>query len=370
MPFGTRRALGSPPPPALTYAFQDRFVTDAAAPLTTPRNAEPGPGALTIVDTNNIMSVNGGALFLSGTSAASDRLGPAATLARVAGRTFLWYWADVTNLGAAAGALRVGWDTLVNASSLTYGWDFGGNTLAQSIRSKAGTSVLDSVTIGPVPGWYAAIMRATGGLLLRRMAGSGVFTLEWVYALSSAALFHKFFVGSASLYSCRLDNWLVVDFPAPLTTDAAIATTLTASPASGASGQMTAAALVEFTWTVAAAEVLELDVRRTDADNRWIIRCDSVGGTIKLIERNGGSEQERASNSQTWTALSTYRILAIIDGASIKDWVGLSSTDALTAKNVYASATFNQGVTGIAVAGFTSGANLIAWPRLLALPGV
>src|SRR4029077_348921 len=123
MRLGNRRALlAGARLPNLTYQCQDRFMVDAAAPLGA-RTAEPGPGSWTFTATNNIMSVNGQALLINSTNATADPAGPAATLARLAGRCLLWYWADVTSQGATGGSMRLGWDTALNASTLTYGYD-------------------------------------------------------------------------------------------------------------------------------------------------------------------------------------------------------------------------------------------------------
>lgn len=349
----------------LTYAFLDRFSTNAAAPLTTPRTAEPGPGALVIVDTNSMMSITGQALTFAGTNAVADRLAPAGTLARQAGRCFLFHLQDVTQMGASGGSTRIGWDTADNSSMLTYGFDFS----VGSYRVKSGNGVLVTETATMVPAWYGLLMRATGALALRRAAGAGRYTVEWVYALSSAALFHKLYFATGELHTFKMDRWAVVDFAAPLTTDAGIATSITAAPASGATAVMEPDALVEFTWTVATGQTLELDIRRTDANNRWCIRCSQAGSTMKLIEIVAGVETERASSATTFTNATVHRLVAAAYGNTIKTWEGLSSTDALTAKASYTSASFNNTATGVRVAGFVTGANLIAWPRYLQLQG-
>jgi hypothetical protein len=367
---GTRRALAAGQPAInLTYQFLDRFMVDAPAPLGA-RTAEPGPGSWTFTDTNSIMSVSGQRLLFNGTNAAADRAGPAATLARLAGRCLLWYWADLTSQGGTGGSMRLGWDTALNASTVTYGYDFSGVGGSNNYRTKSGNSVLETVTFGAVPGWFGLLMRGTGGIALHRLASSGRFQVDWVYALSNAALLHKLFLNTAEARNCQLDNWQVVDFPAPLTTDAAIATSIVTSPVSGQASTMTSNAVVEFTWTIGAAEVLRLDVRRTDADNRWIVECDQLNSTMRLIERNAGVETTRASNARSFVATNVQRIVVICDGTTIKTWQGLSSTDALTACANYTAATLNQGETGVAVAGFATGANLIAWPRFLTLPGI
>jgi len=54
---------------ALLY---DTFKTDDAAPITSPRTCEPGPGALTAIDTTNKLSISGDQLVASGTNTNYD----------------------------------------------------------------------------------------------------------------------------------------------------------------------------------------------------------------------------------------------------------------------------------------------------------
>jgi hypothetical protein len=155
----------------------------------------------------------------------------------------------------------------------------------------------------------------------------------------------------------------VVQLPAPWNSAYGIATNRTASPVTGNSLTHEVDCVIDFTWTAATNEVLEIDLRRTGADNRWIVRCDQAGSTIKLIERNGGTETERASAAQTWTNGTVYRILAYADGNTIFTKAGTVGN--IGNKNSYASATFNNTATIAMVSGFATGTNFVAWPRTL-----
>jgi hypothetical protein len=356
--------LGGPAP---SYFFLDQFTTPEAAPLATPRTAEPGPGTLTVVDTNNRISIASGQLVINGVTAAADRVASTATVARKAGRALVQFHPEITSYGATGGSTRMGLSTSATDATLTNGIDLNVSTF----RIKSASSVIDTVTATSFTlCWYAFMMRATGGFVLRRQAAAGLFTLEWVYALSNAALYHKIYLNTAETRNFKVDPWAIMDFGAPLSSDAGIATTLTATPADGATATMRPNAVVEFTWTVATGQTLELDVRRTDANNRWVIRCSQAGSTMKLIQIQAGVETERASSATTFTDATVHRIVAICSENTIRTWEGLSSTDALTAKANYSSASFNNTATGVAVNGFVTGANLIAWPRYITLPGV
>jgi hypothetical protein len=49
-----------------TWLLRDEFTTDDAAPITSPRTCEPGPGLLVVVDTEDKLSLSGGSLVCTG----------------------------------------------------------------------------------------------------------------------------------------------------------------------------------------------------------------------------------------------------------------------------------------------------------------
>jgi hypothetical protein len=190
--------------------------------------------------------------------------------------------------------------------------------------------------------------------------------LEWASAFNSTPTPGVYFELSQTGTSLELDDLRVVTLSGDWAMDWAIATNRTASPSSGATSTMTADGLVEFTWTAATGETLDLAVRSTDSNNRWIARCDQAGSTIRLYEKNGGTETQRATAAQTWTNGTAYRILVRCVGSTIATWVGTADNN-YTQKNNYASASFNNTATGIAASGFATGANFVAWPRTVTI---
>lgn len=75
----------------ITYLLRDEFTTAAAAPLASPRACEPGPGTLTLVQTDGQFSIVGGALVFpaQATPAWGDQGFTGDAQARVAGRALL-----------------------------------------------------------------------------------------------------------------------------------------------------------------------------------------------------------------------------------------------------------------------------------------
>lgn len=111
-------------------------------------------------------------------------------------------------------------------------------------------------------------------------------------------------------------------------------------------------------WSPAAAATCELSIRRTDDDNRWIVRGAESGNTIKLIQREAGVETERASASYTWGTTDKTRIWIRVEGTRI-----VFGTDAAQ-QGVYTSASFNQTETGVKV----SASNTISLANFRAIP--
>jgi hypothetical protein len=343
----------------IVYLLRDQFTTNASAPLSSPRTAEPGPGTLTITDTGNRLSIVGNRLIgashatIAGASAASAatyaRAGGGKTLActvkRLSGsRAVLFFYTDSSNAAGlkmtAAGFVAIDGGTGPNDPAIFT------QSFPDSDRA------------------VAVVMRPTAGALYI-VDGN----LEWASAFNSTPTPGVYFELSQTGTSLELDDLRVVTLSGDWAMDWAIATNRTASPSSGATSTMTADGLVEFTWTAATGETIDLVVRSTDTNNRWILRCDQAAGNIKLFEKNGGTETQRGSTvTQTFTNGSTYRLTVKCVGTSIKSWAQTSTGATTTIGPAYASATFNQTSTGVAVSGFATGANLVCWPRTISLP--
>ena len=347
----------------VAYILLDRFTTDAAAPLTTPRTCEPGPGTLTIVDTNSIISIASSRLVINGTPAANDRVVQPLATTRAAGRAFIIRVPVTPTTITTSGGVRIGLDATANASTLDIGLDFVTAAPPTSYRIKTSNSVVDTLPFPTMPMDVACVMRGTGGFFFVRGGGSGAYTLIWVYNTITSSEFAKIFLNSATADNLALDDFRIVDLGGSFTTDNGIATAVSASPIANETLNCNADCLLEFTWTTpAAAGTIDLQVRRASDTNCWIIRGDQAGSTIKLIEVVASVETERASAAQTWTALTAFRIVITCDTQTIKSYV------ANVAKNNYASASTQQTTAGAKTT--QAGTNFISWPRTVPLPNV
>ena len=337
------------------YLLRDEFTTNASAPLTSPRTCEPGPGALTIVDANNKFSISGGRMVIAtGTSASLTDYAYLTVMNRIAGAAFLL---EATFLSTANGTnMTFGIDNNTTATILDR-FLIGYSGANQAYLSANGSTPFLVATLAATTSYKLAFVTMTAGFKL--FIKGGTFT-EWTRLYVSN-------LGSANFYpavnprdpsgTASFDFWRCEQLSAPFNTDYGDATARVASPAVGETITGEANAVIEMIWTAATGQVWEFSVRHTDDNNRWIVRCDQAGSTIKLIERNAGTETERSSAAQTWTNSTTYRLVVIQTGNTINVFI------ANVVKNTYASAAFNSTATGVKTD--RAGSNLIAWPRVL-----
>lgn len=306
------------------YLFRDEFATPQAAPLTTPRTCEPGPGVGIV--SSPLTYISGGNIVLD---------------------------SDATYISQQSYSATPGLMILAEyVSSGPYRCGFGPGGL-QQVYEDGGIRVHPS-------GIFIAISYNIGKLkIIRRSAGSfyvdGANKLIYVSNSGSSALtiFVQNRIGASTLFG----SLRVCQLAAPWDIDYGIATNRIISPTSGDTTTSEADAVTEMTWTAATGQVWELSVRRTDDNNLWIVRCDQAGGFVKLIERNAGVETERSSAAQTWSNGIAYRLVIVQDGNTIRTYINN------VAKNSYTSAAFNVIATGVKTD--RAGSNLITWPRTL-----
>lgn len=342
------------------YLLLDRFTTNQAAPLTTPRTCQPGPGSWTIVDAGNRFSTSSQRLIgASSGGTATATMTSVGTIARATTGQALAFTLKRVSSGRCLGQFRTD-------NNNTCGFKGGGAGLVACDGSNGGNDpiIFTQSSFPDSDRACVVIMRPTaGGLFI--VDGN----LEWASAVNSTATPNAYIELSQLGTSLEADDARVATLTGIWATDWGVATNRTAAPASGATSTMTADGLVEFTWTAATGETLDLVVRSTDANNRWIVRCDQAAGNIKLFEKNAGVETQRGSTVvQTFANGTVYRITVKCVGTLISTWVQTGTGPTTTVGPTYASATFQQTATGVAVSGFATGANLACWPRTISLP--
>jgi hypothetical protein len=347
-----------PPPDDLpVYLMTDTFTTDRTAGNVNGTAAEPGDGTRHIVD-------GGGGEFSIGTGHLN--------------------WTG-QNSSPAIGKLAIDYGARTRATGLMFQVDYSGgatsmlgfsNALpitATSIRGAmlvAGNHYIfgqPSIINPKTPGsTYHFICRSVSYCVLTSTAG-GDYKLWWVDKNAN--------YNAATIYPALapydtvgyVDNWNVIQLVSPWNTDYGPCTSHQDAPVSGATQTSTADGIIECDWYPLDGEILELSTRMSDLDNRWIVRCDHSGGantnTIKLIERNAGSETERGSAASTWVTGTRVRVAIIQDGTMIKA-VAQNYNTAPVVKITYTVAdSFNLTAIGTMVSGGVILYNFSSYPR-------
>jgi hypothetical protein len=316
----------------LVFLFRDEYTTPEAAPLTTPRTNEPGPGTTVFTDpNNNAFSISSGKLIVGGIFVASLRSGSSFSVQ--AGKGFFAKWDSL---------FRV--EYILNISTIfTYngigGWERTGSGQLNRVNPGRWDGIHDGS-----PAVYGIILRDGGGCYftkdtrLIRVTSNPSSTPHYINITAGGTLDY--------LRACQMS--------APWDTQWGLATNYYLSAPGGQVTTSEANAENEVIWTPNAGEIQDFMIRRTDDNNCWIVRCDQANSTVKLIQKQSGVETERSSAAQTWTPSTAYEILAQQDGNNIKTWV------AGVAKNTYANAAFNNSATGVKIT--LAGTNLICWP--------
>ena len=233
---------------------------------------------------------------------------------------------------------------------------------ATSMRSFPGGDIANGAT-NTVEYSYACILRSVGGFVfVKGGAQYPEWTLLWAVHASTTTPLYALWTSNGDGNIWR-DDFGILELPAPFDADYGIATQQVTSAGVGTTITHQANAIIYAAWTAVTGQTWELDVRRTDDDNRWIVRCSQSDGTIKLIERDAGTETERSSAAQTWTNGTNYAVTVHVVGNNISTHVGSVTNASPIVKNTYATATFNNTAT---IAKTDRALNLFAsYPRTL-----
>jgi hypothetical protein len=330
-----------PSTPVEVYLFRDEFTTDDDAPITSPRTAEPGPGAFAITDTGSKMGISfDGMQWDRQTTANALRWLTSETYPRACGLA-LSAFVSLVNRGDTHTDLM--WSA--NNSATLAGADIQIGTFPYNgtFQTRIGSAFFNLGTNYYYNTRFYLVLRDTGSWLISDDK------LLWVDDASSGAnLYAGAYIRD---FTGAYRGLAIKQLGDSFTTQYGFATSHTASAAANATLTHDANGHVKLTWTPGAAETLQVDFRKTNDSNLWKIVCDQAAGTIKLYKREAASDTEvDTGKTQTWSVGTPYRITIWMDGATIRTFVNN------VAKHAYTTATFNQSATGaktsLAVADF------------------
>lgn len=355
--------------PAETVLYEDLFTTTEAAPLASPRTAEPGPGTGVFVFTVTATapSIGGGQYVRPRPTAGQSYTGygyyTSTSFARAIGLMF--YSVQTTTIMSSVLALGVHTSAALAQFPLA-GRIFWGNTSVLNLNPGAGSDFAVGVSLSNGSAYQNAIILRSSGAHFFIQGGSqyAAWTRLYVSALKNDATLYATFPNFDSAVTLdtvrvrqKLGNW---------TSDYGGATYFDATPTANDTATGEADGLDYFVWTPAASETLSLYFRRISDDECYRLDCAvAPGNTIKLYRRTGGVDTELdAGKTQTFTAGLQYRIGITHAGGSIWTFVETTAVG-VVAKHVVTGESFNLAAPGIKCAGFASGANWEVWKRAL-----
>jgi lysophospholipase L1-like esterase len=336
----------------VTYLLRDLFTTDAAAPLATPRTCDPGPGTLTLVQNDGEFSTTGGklALVAQATYTNGDQALFGSTT-RAAGRLF----ASRLNKNALGGNAGFGFGS--GAAGAGYdGW-----SCVSNLWKGYPVDVTLFLALPLIDYDLGVLLMATGAYLVQRVGpGANDWVIHYIERLDSTANISHRYVNN---FPGTLDNYVLCDVGGAWGQTYGHATAYVATPATGQVIATESESHIELTWTPAANETLDVQFRRTDDDNCWLLRCDQAAGTIKLFDKTGGVETEvDAGKTQTWTVATAYRVY-------IRVWASTIATYVVNVpKHSYTAALARQTATGAKASGFATAADFVATPYRVQIP--
>ena len=337
------------------YELRDLFATDDAAPLTNPRVCEPGPGQFNVVD-SGWLAISGGQLVVNGTPANNDGMSQSVAPTRRAGLAFLL---DCPARTTTNTTLRWGWNTAFPGNP-NYGFRYTSTTTLTALSS---STSMGTFTLGGGLHRTALVQRSTGCFAVVQSPTYGP-RLVWVFDNLATNLRSTLVASGTGASNLVMDNWRVVDLPAPWNSDYGIVTQRVSGVVPDDQAFTHAAdALIEFTVaTLPASGQIEVRFRIQDASNYWQVTVDS-SGTVDLDEVVAGTPTQRGTLASAISAAE--RVTIRLEASAIKVYGGVTQEINYASASNFATATSGK-VETLGTGGVIS--DLIAWPQLVNFP--
>ena len=325
MPWQTgraRRYYRQGPLPA--FDLLDEFLVADPNPLISPRKCEPGPGSLTVLDTDAILSVNFGALTSAGGGAGFDRnyVHSPNSFSRRAGRFIEWEITPITDA-----AFQGGWNK--TSSPLVAG------ALAQiAFVATPNIQVLDDTTYVAVNMPYTSSSQAficrvydLGNAFLYYVQDRAVGTWQplWRKELTPSGLDAIYPVLQWNTMQSTTQFLRIKSGRVPH------AAVQIANPGQDTYYDVGAAdGLFEVTFQSSGSGKPGLIFRRTDANNYWGLRADIAGATVELYKVVAGVTTSVGTTSVSFATTPNIRLRAVCFGTRIRTFFGLTAGTATT----------------------------------------
>jgi hypothetical protein len=312
----------------LTYLLRDEFTTADAAPITSPRTCEPGPGLFDVADATNKFSISGGDLVCSGGQSAwggdpsygmgTDNAGTPAKVSLDSGYAAFWDFTPGT-LGYA----RVGFATTVNPITMnsTYWYCHANGNIYLN-----GTTIVGSRANGTRT---KVLLHNRTGTAGRHLIQDG--TLLWTSTASHTTLAFPALSNYSDAFS--LHDFALLDLPAngysEWDADFSTVTDSESAPANSTYFDHVADCHITSTFTFEAGKYYYIYFRGVTGLASWNrLRC-LTGGGADLASHSGGTYW---SSGGVFSDGVEYKIDIVCEGSTVKVYVDnvLKTTQTIT----------------------------------------
>lgn len=340
------------------FLFRDDFVTTEAAPIATPRTAEPGPGIETISDVENMISIASGEMVVGKqvTPAWGDEGFYCDAISRGSGIVLIW----LINMAQSSDA-GLGWN---NAQDIPV-WNGMDNAFRTGLGAGAfpvavgATSISVGTVVLATDYIFALILRSSGCFYAVKGGIYAEWTLLWVDDLQSTATLYP--TATAHSADFNLDSVRASQLAAPWDDDFGIATDrLAGARLVGDTFIHIADCLIEFiVSTRPVALQIEMRFRIQDASNYWQVTIDSAGD-LDLDEVVATVVTQRGTAAGV--IINNDRVVIVAEDETIRVY------EANTLRITYAlAANFKGNTDGELETEGTAGSvsDIVSWPRLI-----
>ena len=316
----------------MAYTLNDEFTTNDAAPISSPRTCEPGPGTLTVVQNDGQFSISSGTLDLPGQSTpAWEDLGFYSSdgISRANGTCLV---ADITNsawfeaaLGFASSAGLVS-----SISSLAHAMQF--PSAAGYVQTEDGAEISRAFPTSAT----GRLMIVLGTAHTKYILHDGTnWYLLWISSDTTSTLYPVF---QDYDFQGTLDNFRIFDQGSPYDTDTGLADYYDNSPTVNDTWTGSADLLLHFTVDTlpSSGAAIRVAFRKQDANNLWYVYVNE-SGNVYLYERISSGNNNRGGDQ---IASAGDEIKVIADGSNIR----LIVNDVVAA--YYTSAGFTSATDG------------------------
>jgi hypothetical protein len=359
--------------PVTAYLY-DAFPGDLAAPLPSPRNCNPGPGQLAIIQPTSGLSVVAGRLRQSAGPTAVNYLSEVTQRARVIGLAAFARLYDAANNALYDTIFGWGSQSGISVSGGAL-WRFSGNNLVTVEEGGSGPGGQYAV-FGYVHSdvEIAVVCRSNGAFWLIKGGPYPDWRLAWVGANSTQGIggFAIRMGGGTTNVLQEFDEFRDVLLPAPWNTDYGIAVQrIAGTPPQGVLFSHAADAIIEWIQTALPSAAGNppttiVQFRRQDAGNCWQAEI-SPAGDLALVQVLAGVRAVKASAAAK--VQPGDRLIAICDGNNLSLVTQRNTSPPVNGASLSATSggEFATQTTGmIAALGGGAISNLASWPRNVA----